>query len=413
MAKTLVYQMFPRAWTNLKEMEKHLHRLVKLGVDYVWLCPMHPSPGFDQGYDVSDYKTLDSRFGSFQDFDQFVETAHFLGIGVIMELVLNHTSTAHKWFRENPEYYCWSDSDWPEWHNFFDEGPAWEKYYDTRGGNYSLERGYYLHSFAKTKADLNWFSGDEVNQTLLHEFIDIVKFWLEEHGVDGFHLDFPQGLNKNLHADSLEIADLVWGERMDDVIEAIFTHSGVVTKTGKKPFLIAEFFDPTPASLIAMCSEHLSAVDFFTNPLIKGVDLEDNFQLLEECLEVSVKNPKFMLDLESQDSPRFTSTSGLPACQVIDLMFDSGANAVCLYQGQEIGTRNPIWLQMTDELMMTLDATAAVRHQKGENLSNIRKTSCANNRVRISLTDYAIQDGIDGSTLEYIKSKIKEWKSKP
>lgn len=411
MAKTLVYQMYPRAWKDLKEMEKHLHRLIKLGVDYVWLCPMYPSPGFDQGYDVADYKAIDQRFGTLQDFDDFVNKAHFLGIGVIMELIINHTSIAHKWFRDNPGYYCWSDSDWPEWHNLFDDGPAWEKYYDTRGGEFASERGYYLHTFAKSKADLNWFPTSEINQPLLDEFKDIIKFWMEKHGVDGFHLDFPQGLNKNLMADSLEIADLVWGERMDEVIEALFDNSNITTRTGKKPFVIAEFFDPTPSALLRMCSEHLPCVDLFENPLIKGIALEGNLPLLEECIEISAKVPRFMLNLESQDSPRFTSLSGLPACQIIDLMFSSGANAICLYQGQELGTQNPIWSQLTNEAMLGLDAMAALRYEEGEDPSNIRKYSSANNRVRISLTDYAIQDGLDGSVLEYTKNEIKNWKS--
>jgi glycosidase len=393
-------------------MERHLHRLVKLGVDYVWLCPMYPSPGFDQGYDVSDHKAIDPRFGSLQDFDDFVKTAHYLGIGVIMELILNHTSTAHQWFRNHPDYYCWSDSDWAEWHNLFDDGPAWEEYHDTRDLN-NEGRNYYLHTLDKTKADLNWFSSptSEINYPLLQEFKDIIRFWVEEHGVDGFHLDFPQGINKMLEADKLEIADLIWGERMDDVIEALFDDPGIITKTGKKPFLIAEFFDPTPCALIGMASEHLPCIDFFLNPLIKGTVLDKNPYLLTDCIEISVKNPKFILDLESHDSPRFTSLSDLSAREIIDLMFESDANAVCLYQGQELGAYNPIWSQLNDETILSLDPTAAMRHKKGENLSDIRKYSCANNRVRISLTDYAIQEGVEGSILEYTKTAIKNWKS--
>lgn len=410
MAKTLVYEMDPHTWSDLTEMKNHLHRIAKLGVDYVWLCPMYPSPGFDHGYDVADYKAIDPRIGTMKDFDSFVETAHFLGIGVLMDLVLNHTSIGHPWFREKPGYYCWSAADHPEWHNLFDDGPAWEKYCSCDSDEEN-ERGYYLHLFHKTQADLNWFPAGELNQDLMHEFRDIVNFWLQEHKVDGFRVDFPQGLNKDLDADSLDIDGLLWGSGMDEVIDGIFTND-VKTITGKKPFLIAELFDPTPISIIRNCTLGLPHIDFFMNPLVKSAILEENGQdLLADCLEASADNSKFMLDLESHDSPRFTSISEMSTRQIFDLMFDSGAKGVCLYQGQELGTTNPIWCQMTDEDMLELDAVTAMRHQRGDNLHNLRKTSRANARVRISLTDYACQEGLRGSVLEDCKAKIKAWKS--
>ena len=410
MAKTLVYEMNPRTWNGIAEMKKHLHRIAKLGADYVWLCPVYPSPGFDYGYDVGDYKAIDSLFGTMEDFDSFVATAHSLGIGVIMDLVLNHTSIGHPWFQNKPGYYCWSDTDRPEWHNLFDDGPAWEKYHSFFFQE-EEERGYYLHLFHKYQADLNWFPAGELNQDLTHEFRDIVNFWLQEHRVDGFRLDFPQGLNKDLDADALDIDDLLWRNDMDDVIKAIFTED-IVTVAGKKPLLIAEFFDSTPAAIIEKCSEELPCIDFFLNPLVKGAILEDHgLDLLADCIEASVKNPKFMLDLESHDSPRFTSASGMPTHQIIDLMFDSGAEGICLYQGQELGTTNPTWIQMTDEAMLELDAATAMRYQRGENLHDLRRTSRANARVRISLVDYACQDGQKESTLEHTKAKIKAWKA--
>lgn len=412
MAKALVYEMSPRTWDGIKEMKEHLFRIAKLGVDYVWLAPMYPSPGFDYGYDVSDYKAIDPRFGTMEEFDDFVETAHSLGIGVLMDLVLNHTSTAHPWFKEKPGYYCWSDTDHPGWHNLFNNGSAWEKYHSDDPSE-EYERGYYLHLFCKEQADLNWFQGDLINEELLKEFKDIVWFWLNKHDIDGFRLDAPQCLNKDLSAEFMDISELLSLDGgMECVVSAIFGDPRMGTWDGEDPFIIAEFFDPTPVNNLAKCAEAIPEIDFFMNPMIKDGIIGDNSdRLLSYCIKASAAESKFMLNLESHDTPRFTSFSGLSAHKIIDLMFDSGAEGICLYQGQELGLANPIWIQMTDEDMLDLDAMTAMLYQNGKNLHELRKLSRANARVRLPLTEYPCQEGIEGSVLEYTKSKINDWKS--
>ena len=107
-AKTLVYQLYPIAWKDLNAMTEHLSILKYFGVDYVWISPLYLSPRFDHGYDVAEYKVIDPRFGTMAEFDHFVEKAHSLGIKVLMDLVLNHTSVSHEWFRTRPWYYYWS-----------------------------------------------------------------------------------------------------------------------------------------------------------------------------------------------------------------------------------------------------------------------------------------------------------------
>ena len=414
MAKTLVYEMSPRTWDGIKEMKEHLFRIAKLGVDHVWLAPMYPSPGFDYGYDASDYKAIDPRFGTMEEFDDFVETAHLLGIGVLMDLVLNHTSTAHPWFKEKPSYYCWSATDRPGWHNLFDDGPAWEKYHSDDPEEED-ERGYYLHLFSKEQADLNWFHGDEINERLVDEFKDVVWFWLNKHNIDGFRLDAPQCLNKYLDAESMNITELLSLDNggMECVISAIFGDPRMVTWCNEDPFIIAEFFDPTPANNLVKCAEAIPEIDFFLNPLIKDAVTDTNgYKALRYCIEASVTEPKFMLNLESHDTPRFPSLSGLLSHHIIDLMFDSDAEGICLYQGQELGLTNPIWMQMTDDDMLKLDAMTAMMHQKGEDLYELRKYSRANARVRLPLTEYPCQEGIAESVLEHTKAKIKDWKSR-
>ena len=101
MDKTLVYQLYPRAWRGgLKEMEKHLERIASLDVDYVWLSPIYPSPGYDHGYDISDYRMIAPEFGTLEDMDRLIREAGDRGIKIMLDLVVNHSSDEHEWFRK-------------------------------------------------------------------------------------------------------------------------------------------------------------------------------------------------------------------------------------------------------------------------------------------------------------------------
>ncbi len=191
----IIYQIYPRSFqdTNadgigdLTGIIQHLDYLQDLGIDGIWLSPVTPSPDVDFGYDVSDYHTIDPKFGNLQDFDRLLNEAHKRGIHIILDLVLNHTSDQHRWFQEsrmsrsNPyhDWYIWRDpapdggmpNNWRSWFG----GPAWE--FDEKLGQY------YLHIFDKHQADLNWRNPD-VRAAML----DIFRYWLNK-GVDGFRLD--------------------------------------------------------------------------------------------------------------------------------------------------------------------------------------------------------------------------------
>ncbi|WP_447974300.1 glycoside hydrolase family 13 protein [Nitrospira sp. Kam-Ns4a] len=171
-----------------------------LGVDAVWLSPIFPSPMKDFGYDVAEYCDVDPRFGSLKDFDRLVEAAHRRGIRVILDLVLNHTSDQHPWFREarasraapKRDWYYWAEprrrlGGWwrtrpSNWQSVFG-GPAWE--WDARTGQY------YLHSFLKEQPDLNWR-----HPAVREAMLAVVRFWLER-GVDGFRLDAINWIGKD------------------------------------------------------------------------------------------------------------------------------------------------------------------------------------------------------------------------
>ncbi len=198
----VVYQVYPRSFADsdgdgtgdLRGLIEHLPYLGPdgLGVDAVWLSPIYPSPGRDIGYDVSDHGAIDPRFGSEADFDRFVAEAHRLGIRVILDLVMNHTSDEHPWFvasrasREGPyaDWYIWRDpsavdrhgrplppNNWVSWFG----GPAWT--YDPG------RRQFYHHTFLPEQPELDWRVPDvEAAQ------FEMVRRWTER-GVDGYRLD--------------------------------------------------------------------------------------------------------------------------------------------------------------------------------------------------------------------------------
>jgi alpha-glucosidase len=191
----VIYQIYPRSYQDsngdgigdLNGITRRLPYIAGLGVDAIWISPFFASPMKDFGYDVSDYCDVDPMFGTLSDFDVLVDTAHRLGVRVMIDLVLSHSSDQHPWFaqsrasRDNPksDWYVWADPK-PDgtppnnWLSIFG-GSAWQ--WDAR------REQYYLHNFLSEQPDLN-FHNPGVQDALL----DVVRFWLDR-GVDGFRLD--------------------------------------------------------------------------------------------------------------------------------------------------------------------------------------------------------------------------------
>ncbi|MBR5108573.1 MAG: alpha-glucosidase [Clostridia bacterium] len=200
----VVYQIYPRSFMDsngdgigdLRGIIQKLDYLKELGVNAVWLCPCYQSPNDDNGYDISDYRSINDEFGTMADMDDLIRRLHALDMKLIMDFVPNHTSTAHRWFQEsrkgknNPysDFYYWFDEIPNDWKSVF-RGSAWE--YDAMRGQY------YLHSFAVSQADLNWS-----NPAVASAMKDTLDFWIDK-GVDGFRVDvidriakdFPAGRN--------------------------------------------------------------------------------------------------------------------------------------------------------------------------------------------------------------------------
>lgn len=207
--KSVVYQIYPKSFNDttgngegdLRGIIEKLDYLQFLGVDYIWLTPIYESPMNDNGYDISDYLTINERFGTLEDFKILVKEAHQRDIKVMMDIVINHTSTEHQWFKEaiqskdSPyrDYYFFRHSeDGPptNWKSKFG-GNAWQ--YDEKSDEY------YLHLFDVTQADLNWDNPD-VRQALYQ----IVNYWID-FGVDGFRFDVINLISKGEFRDSDKI----------------------------------------------------------------------------------------------------------------------------------------------------------------------------------------------------------------
>lgn len=217
----VIYQIYPRSFQDsngdgvgdLKGITQRLDYIADLGVDAIWISPFFTSPMLDFGYDVSDYTSVDPMFGTLVDFDEMIAKAHSLGIKVMIDQVISHSSDQHDWFKESrlskhndkADWYVWADAK-PDgsapnnWLSIFG-GSAWE--WDTNRCQY------FLHNFLKSQPDLN-FHNVKVQEALL----DTVRFWLER-GVDGFRLDT---INFYFHDEQLRDNPALAKERRNDSI---------------------------------------------------------------------------------------------------------------------------------------------------------------------------------------------------
>jgi oligo-1,6-glucosidase len=204
----VVYQVYPRSFMDadgdgvgdLRGITSRLDHLALLGIDVLWLSPVYASPMDDNGYDISDYRSVDPLFGTLEDLDELLAAAHARGIRLVMDLVVNHTSDEHRWFAESRDpaspkrdWYWWRPArpghepgtpgaEPNNWESAF-SGSAWE--YDERSGEY------YLHLFSRKQPDLNW-ENPEV-RAAVHE---MMRWWVDR-GVDGFRMDVINLISKD------------------------------------------------------------------------------------------------------------------------------------------------------------------------------------------------------------------------
>lgn len=329
-----------------------LDYIKSLGVDGIWFSPIYPSPNADFGYDISDYKNIHPEYGDLDQFKKVLNRAHELGMKVIMDLVVNHTSDEHPWFiesrkgKDNPysDYYIWRDKP-NNWDSLF-EGEAWE--YDKVRGQY------YLHIFAKKQPDLNMD-----NPKVREEVKSIMRFWLDM-GVDGFREDvinfiskregLPNGLpflpaakGMSHYKDGPHIHEyLAEFRKVCDEYDCFQLGEGPMTTVKSA---LNYLTGPTKSLDMMFSFDHMMADCFYTEYLHRPfslVKLKKAFTKWQKALDGKGWNALYM---ENHDHPRIISRYGSEhywresgTMLAVSYLFQQGTPFI--YQGQEIGMMN-------------------------------------------------------------------------
>jgi len=367
--KALVYQIYPRSFCDsngdgigdINGITSRLGYIKELGVDVIWLSPVYKSPMFDNGYDISDYTDINPEFGTMADFDRMLKEAHNLGLKIVMDLVVNHSSDQHPWFiesrstKENPkrDYYIWRDgknggppNNWLAWFG----GSAWSK--DETTGQY------FLHIFSPYQPDLNW-----ENPALRTAVYDMMKWWLDK-GIDGFRMDaisliskpqdFPDGDAKKLIFNGPRIHEF-----MREVRREVLSKYDIMTvgETGGVTVDQAVQYANTDGSELDMVFQfeqvELDGGESFkwNDRKINLVELKEVFSRWQTVLYDRAWNslywcnhdqPRIVTRLGDEGEYREKSAKMLATC----LHFLQGTPYI--YQGEELGMTNTPFTRLED-----------------------------------------------------------------
>ena len=356
----IVYQIYPRSFQDangdgvgdLPGIRDRLSHVANLGADAVWISPIYPSPMADFGYDVADYTGVHELFGTLDDADRVLDTAHDLGLKVILDYVVNHSSHKHPWFvesrssRDNPkrDWYFWKDPA-PDggpptnWVSRFGGGSAWE-FDDTTGQ-------YYLHTYLKEQPDLNWG-----NEDLRAAMLDVLRFWMDR-GVDGFRVDVayramvaPQWRDNPPNPDWEEGMDPY--RRLKETYTKNLPDAHVVGRMLRDT--VDEYDDRVLIGEVTLPVEKLMA---FYGENGDEYHLPFNFNLIHsdwtaaavqehvDAYETVVPGdawPNYVLS--NHDQPRFATRAGAAQARVGHVVLLTLRGTPTLYYGDEIGMHN-------------------------------------------------------------------------
>jgi alpha-glucosidase len=332
----VVYQVYPRSFQDsdgdgvgdLRGIEQRLDHIVALGAAAVWLSPVYPSPQADFGYDVSDGCGIDPVYGTLEDFDALLASAHDRGLRLLMDLVPCHTSIEHPWFREHPDWYIWADGDEPpnNWIASFG-GPAWTR--DERSGRW------YLHSFYPEQPDLDWR-----NPAVIEAVQGVVRFWVER-GVDGFRVDAVDRLVKDARLRDDPPARAPFALPLDeeyarlehlhstnaaDIHEAI----AALRAAGGDRLLVGEVYLPT--SGLAPYLRHLDLAFCF-----EFLHAPRDAQAIRAVLEPALELEGVAWVLSNHDFGRLATHFGLGFARAAAMLLLTLPGTAFVYQGDEIG----------------------------------------------------------------------------
>lgn len=367
--EAVAYQIYPRSFMDangdgvgdLPGITAKLDELKYLGVNVLWLCPMYKSPQDDNGYDISDYQDIHAEFGTMQDFDELLASAHARGMKVLIDLVVNHTSDEHPWFiesrasRDNPkrDWYIWRDprdgAEPNNWESIFG-GSAWQ--FDAKTGQY------YMHLFSTKQPDLNW-----ENHDMRREVYRMINWWLDR-GIDGFRIDAitharkKPGFPDMPNPDGRKYVPSYDGHMNQDGILDYIEDLSAHTFRKYDIMTVGEANGVTIATADQWVGENVNRFNMLfqfehlglwsTNPE-KRIDLpkvKDVFTRWQKGLEGRGWNALY---LENHDIPRIVSKWGDPeeywresATCLADLYFLMQGTPF-IYQGQELGMTNTVF----------------------------------------------------------------------
>lgn len=359
----VVYQIYPKSfndsngdgWGDLPGITQKLDYLKQLGIDYLWITPFFVSPQKDNGYDVADYRSIDPRFGTMEEFEELSREAHARGIGLMLDMVFNHVSSEHEWFqraiagdKRYQDYFIFEEGTPRElpcnWDSKFG-GPAWT--WEPHVGKW------YLHLFDPGQPDLNW-----KNPEVRHEVADVLRFWREK-GVDGFRFDVinlidkPDSWEDDYEGDGRRF--YTDGERVDSYIQELVRESGIegmmtvgeMNSTGLEACI--RYTQPQNHELAMTFNFHHLKVDFENGR--KWVNKVPDFALLQKTLAAWQEGMQAgggwnAVFWDNHDQPRALSRFGtdgslrIPAAKMLALFMDLLRGTPYIYQGDELGSTN-------------------------------------------------------------------------
>ena len=359
----VVYQIYPKSfndsngdgWGDLPGITQKLDYLKQLGIDYLWITPFFVSPQKDNGYDVADYRSIDPRFGTMEEFEELSREAHARGIGLMLDMVFNHVSSEHEWFqraiagdKRYQDYFIFEEGTPRElpcnWDSKFG-GPAWT--WEPHVGKW------YLHLFDPGQPDLNW-----KNPEVRREVADVLRFWREK-GVDGFRFDVINLIDKPDSWEDDHEGDgrrfYTDGARVHGYIQELVREGGIggmmtvgeMNSTSLSACI--RYTRPQNHELAMTFNFHHLKVDFEDGQ--KWVNKAPDFALLQKTLSTWQEGMQAgggwnAVFWDNHDQPRALSrfaTDGkqrVPAAKMLALFMDLMRGTPYIYQGDELGSTN-------------------------------------------------------------------------